>query len=114
MNLSFAKNQNDLTVGDTTWSLTRPIMDARQIDQRIFVLFDYMTYPKSGSSNNLEAYDLNGNLLWVVSEHPMPGATAAYTNFIDSPNKLIVGNFAGFTCQIDTETGKLLDSQFTK
>ena len=41
------------------------------------------------------------------------GATDAYTNFLsESPFK--VGNFAGYSVTIDTDTGAIINTEFTK
>ena len=112
MNLTFDGTQ--LTCGETVWTLDRPIVAARLLNDCVFIVFDWMTYePEYQPSNNLEAFDLDGNRLWVVTEHPVSGGACAYTQFGQSED-LIVGHFAGYDCQFDPATGKLLKSVFTK
>ena len=111
MKLSF--QDRGLTVSDSTWTLNRPVLDAIQQDDRVFVIFDYMSYPRGRPAKNLVCFDLAGRELWVVADNPIDHPTAAYTNFV-AADPLTVGNFVGFTCVVDPLTGELLDSQFTK
>ncbi len=111
--MKLAFDECTVQVGDDRWRLDRRIIDAVQHDGRVFVVFDYMAYPSGRPANNLVAYDLSGNELWVVGEHPIDDATAAYVNVI-AVAPLTVGNFAGFNCVVDPSTGALLSSQFTK
>ncbi|GAB5561292.1 MAG: hypothetical protein SynsKO_29390 [Synoicihabitans sp.] len=83
-----------------------------EISEKILIIFDYMTYPKGKPANNLLAFDKKEKELWTA-EQPIESATSAYVNFVEE-DPLRVGNFAGFVCQIDTETGKIHDSLFTK
>jgi hypothetical protein len=85
---------------------------ALKLEDRVIVIHDYMAYPLNKAAPNLVAYSLTDELLWVA-ENPGKGATDAYTNFI-SESPLIVGNFAGFNCTIETITGRLLHAEFTK
>ena len=112
MNISFKNNQ--LTVGDSLWTVERPVVAARILEERVFVVFDWMTYkPNYAPAYNLEAFDLDRNRLWRVSEHPISGGALAYTGFAQSDD-LLVYHFAGYVCQFDPCNGKLLESVFTK
>lgn len=92
--------------------MPHPILDARQIDDRVVVIFDYMDFPRWRQAHNLMAFDLSGRELWTA-EHPTNQTNDCYVNFLkDKP--LTVGNFASYVCVIDATTGKLLDSNFTK
>ena len=92
--------------------MPHPILQSRRIGERILVVFDPMDFPRCRQARNLVAYDLNGNELWTA-EHPTNETADCYVNFV-SDEPLWVGNFAGFTCRIDLETGKLLEAVFTK
>lgn len=89
-----------------------PIFEAREIDGSVLVLYDYMAFPRGEPARNLFAYDLSGNPIWRAEDIGF-GTTDAYTNII-SETPLVVGNFAGFTCVIDTQTGKIIETTFTK
>jgi len=107
-----AIQDRQLRIGDTVLDMPHPILDARQIGDRIVVIFDYMDYPKWRQAQNLEAFDLTGKKLWTA-EHPTNETADCYVNFMgDDP--LTLGNFAGYKCVIDESTGKLLKSEFTK
>jgi len=89
-----------------------PVTAASEIGGRVLVLYDYMAFPHGSPARNLFAYDLAGNQLWRAEDIGL-GATDGYTNFItDVP--LVVGNFAGAACTIDPNTGKVLNTVFTK
>jgi hypothetical protein len=101
-----------VSVGDSQWDLGRPVLDAHQVRDRIVIVFDYMSFPRHQQAKNLMAYDLNRNLLWVA-EHPTKEIADTYVNiFEETPLK--ASNFAGYLCEIDIETGKLLNAEFTK
>ena len=89
-----------------------PILDAREVEGRVLVLYDYMAFPRSEPARNLFAYDLSGNSIWRAEDIGF-GATDAYTNII-SETPLVVGNFAGVTCTIDVQTGKVIETTCTK
>ncbi len=111
--LQIQYSECDLTIDGVRHTLARPIIAAATDGERVFVIFDYMAYPRDSSALNLVALDRNGELLWTVSDNPIDSPTAAYTNF-SSIDPLTVGNFAGFSCVVDAATGTLLESQFTK
>lgn len=101
-----------LQLDETVLDLKHPILDVRQFSDRIVVIFDYMDFPKWRQARNLRAFNLQGKELWIA-EHPTNETADCYVNFMkDDP--LTVGNFAGYRCIIDTSTGKLLESVFTK
>jgi len=76
------------------------------------VIFDYMDFPKNSPARNLYAYDRVGKKIWRAKDIGR-GATDAYTNFLsESPFK--VGNFAGYSVTIDTDTGAIINTEFTK
>jgi hypothetical protein len=89
-----------------------PVLDAREIGERVLVLYDYMAFPRGEPSRNLFAYDLDGNQLWRAEGIGL-GAVDGYTSFL-SESPLVLGNFAGYSCTIDVSTGKVIDTVFTK
>ena len=94
------------------WRFTKQVLQARRMDDRIFVIFDYMAYPKGRPAQNLIAYDLEQNELWSA-KNPTDMPTDAFVNFC-SGDSLRVSNFAGYICTIDPKDGSVLDSTFTK
>lgn len=99
-------------VGGKWWKFTAKISQAILLNDRVLIIFDYMEYPQGCSARNLVAYDKNQNELWVA-ENPSSSPVDAYVNFVSS-KPLKVWNFACYICTLDPQTGKLLDSQFTK
>lgn len=98
---------------DGRWlRFSKPILQAERMEEKVLVIFDYMHYDQTKSAQNLVAFDLGGKELWKA-ENPTEKRTDAYTNFLNGEG-LRVGNFAGYTCNINLDTGKLIDAQFTK
>jgi hypothetical protein len=93
--------------------LPLPVKEAVRIGDRIFVIHDYMAYPLRQPAPNLVAYSTAGEHIWSAPTLTQTSATDAYTNFI-SEDPLWVGNFMGFNCRIDPQTGALLERVFTK
>jgi hypothetical protein len=89
-----------------------PVVAACLVGERVVVVYDYMAFPKGAPARNLFCYDFAGNQVWRASDIGM-GATDGYTD-ITSEAPLWVGNFAGFNCRIDEQTGKVLERSFTK
>ena len=106
------KEDYRVLVGGKWWQFTTKISQAILLRDRVLCIFDYMEYPQDSPAANLVAYDMNKNELWAA-ENPSSSPVDAYVNFITA-NPLKVWNFACYICTIDPETGKLLDSQFTK
>jgi hypothetical protein len=104
--------QHHVSVRDVQWDLGRPVLDAHQIDDKVVLVFDYMSFPKGEQAKNLMAYDLERNLLWVA-EHPTKEAADTYVEIVDE-NPLKAWNFACYLCEIDIQTGRLLHAEFTK
>lgn len=89
-----------------------PILEVREIEGKVLALYDYMAFPRGEPARNLFAYDLSGNSIWRAEDIGF-GATDAYANII-SETPLVVGNFAGVTCTIDLQTGKVIETIFSK
>jgi hypothetical protein len=93
--------------------LPRPVMDAVLLGDRVLVVHDYMAYPSQQPTPNLVAYSTTGEHIWTAQNMTRSSPTDAYTGFL-SEDPLWVGNFDGFRCRIDPQTGVLLESVFTK
>jgi len=111
--LQIQYSERELTIDGVRHILDHRIISAGTDGQRVFVVFDYMAYPRNSAALNLVAIDRDGHIVWTISANPVDSPNAAYTN-ISSVDPLTVGNFAGFSCVVDAETGTLLDSTFTK
>ena len=90
-------------------------LDAVRLGERVLVIHDYMAYPRGKPAPNLVAYSPSGDRLWTAENLGASGLgeTDAYVSFL-SEEPLWVYNFAGYRCRIDPQTGKLIESQFTK
>lgn len=89
-----------------------PVLEARLIDGKVVVIYDYMAFPQGVPARNVFAYDQDGELVWRA-EDIGSGGTDAYVNFLGEI-PLRVGNFAGFEVELDASTGKVLNKVFTK
>ena len=110
--MKLAIDNNNIVFSRGRIKAAYPVFEAREIGERVLVLYDYMAFPRGEPSRNLFAYDLTGKQLWRAEDIGQ-GATDGYTNII-SEVPLIVGNFACFNCTIDISTGKVLEKKFTK
>lgn len=89
------------------------VFETREIGDLIVIVYDYMAFPRNEPSRILIAYSgLMGKELWRADDIGA-GDTDGYTDVI-SESPLIVGNFAGFDCHIDIQTGKVVSKVFTK
>src|SRR5436305_1613888 len=93
--------------------LSLRVLDAIRLGDRILVIHDYMAYPHGKPAPNLVAYSPSGERLWTADNLGGSGETDCYVSFM-SEEPLVVWNFACFRCRIDPQTGKLLESEFTK
>jgi hypothetical protein len=105
-------NDKDVTCGDQTWEADYPVLAARQVEDCVCLILDYMSFPKHQQARNLRGYTSAGVLLWIA-EHPTNETADCYVDFIDKPT-LAASNLAGFACDLDATTGKLMTVTFTK
>jgi len=97
--------------------LPHSILDAEYKDGKVYVVYDYMEFPKNAPAHNLVCLDLQIKQLWVA-ENPTSLSSDAYTNFArevdQKPDCIAVYNFAGYLCYINQFNGKVLNAIFTK
>ena len=90
-----------------------PVLESREIDGFVVVIYDHMAFPQGDPARNLFAYSASsGQLAWRANGIGA-GATDAYTNIL-SERPLTIGNFAGYSCIIELGTGEVLVTAFTK
>src|SRR5690606_14448686 len=82
-----------------------PVLESREIDGFVVVVYDYMAFPQGRPARNLFAYSVSSGQLAWRADAIGAGTTDAYTNIL-SERPLTVGNFAGYTCTIELGTGK--------
>ena len=111
MKLRFTDKGVELDDGHVDLPVT--VKEAVRVGDRVLVIHDYMAYPLQQPAPNLVAYTTGGERIWTAQNLTQSSPTDAYTNFI-SEDPLWVGNFEGFNCRIDPQTGRLLESVFTK
>ncbi|WP_462158259.1 hypothetical protein [Pseudoalteromonas sp. GB56] len=109
-------NKNRIEINGNTIELQHSILDAKELNQRIYVILDYMEFDQYSVARNLQCLNPDGSVTWVA-ENPTTQSSDAYVNFSDFDlvnNFVVANNFAGFKCYIELATGKLLKSEFTK
>ncbi|WP_444904232.1 hypothetical protein ACJJIU_03740 [Microbulbifer sp. CnH-101-E] len=106
-----------IVIDGKKFSLPRSILDAEEINGKIFVVYDYMEYPTGEAANNLVCLDKSGTELWVA-KNPTNQGNDGYTNFsrttVSEAGFIAVNNFAGYVCQVNKTNGELGHVQFTK
>ncbi len=103
---------SEVTVAGRTWRVPYPVAQALLAGERVLVLYDYMAGPRHRQFQNLEAFTLDGVRLWTA-QHPTSTTADAYVS-ISSVSPLRVSSFASYDCTLDIESGRLLESAFTK
>jgi hypothetical protein len=103
--LSLVFKENTVTAGEHSWSVDRLVWDGRLIGDRVILILDPL--PGSVPARNVHAYSLSGQWLWTA-EHPTDWPSDCYMNFVAGAG-IVLNSFAGFTCRIDPETGRLIE-----
>lgn len=107
----------ELSLEKVTLSLSYSILDAEVLDEKIFVIYDYMEFPMNAPARNLVYIDKSGKELWVAG-NPTNQNNDGYINF-NRTDKTIdcciaANNFSGYTCHVNKFTGELANVLFTK
>lgn len=80
----------------------------------VLKMYNWMDYPKDQAARNVEAFDQNGNSLWVIESLGGTPGTDCYTNISSKNGQIHAFNYQCYDCVIDEITGKIISSQFTK
>lgn len=80
----------------------------------VLKLHNWMHYPAGESIRNVEAFDLNGNKLWVIEAQGGYKESDFYTGLSLRDGRIHAFNFQCYDCVIDEATGKVISSHFTK
>lgn len=87
------------------------VLKTLQIDSLLLMLYDWMEFPDANAINNLYAYDLEGERLWIA-EARYPGDF--FVNIVDNNGQLIATSWSCFSCLPDPKTGRITDANFSK
>ncbi len=101
-----------MSVGDQKWKTPYPIEHCVLVGDKVVVIYEHSSGKTWGQFRNLEAFSLAGRQLWTA-EHPTNETADAYVRVL-ALDPLTVLNFAGFVCQLDEATGKILKKEFIK
>lgn len=110
-------SENIIRIGARKIRLSKPIIDAKVIEDFILVIHDYMEYPKHGTAANLVCLDMDGQEKWLA-KNPTNQSADAYTNFYETSepisDSIFVHKFIGCVCKIDLATGDIAEVKYTK
>jgi hypothetical protein len=86
------------------------------IGDLVVVVVGYLDGEKHTPFANVVLLNSAGRILWQIEEFKgVTDRSGYYTNvWLDDNGRLMAGNFLGFDCVIDIETGKILESKFTR
>lgn len=101
-----------ICVNDEWWELEHRVLDARLIQETVVVVFDYRDYSSDKPTPNVVAFNLKKQQIWIA-ENPTKEVPDGYTEILQE-DPLLVGNYRGYACHIDLETGKIRNAYFTK
>ncbi|WP_210519075.1 hypothetical protein [Hymenobacter terricola] len=82
-----------------------------QFADKLFVIYDWTTFPDKHAIRNLYAYDSEGERLWIAEERR---SGDFFTGFVGDGKLLQAATWDCFCCTLTPETGEILDSYFTK
>ena len=106
--------ENNLEINGEVLVLDYPIKKILQVKEFILVLLDPDLYTlKFGQFPNLKCYCFNGDFLWTA-DLPTHYTGDSYYNFFLEDGKLIALSTRSFSCEIQIQTGKILNSEFYK
>ena len=98
-----------INVDGDWWELSRKMIAAVRVADRVFVIFDYLDFRRGRPAPNLWAYNLQQTELWKA-ENPTSSPIDAYSKF-ESGDPLVVTNLAGYVCTIEPETGEIITTE---
>ena len=96
------------------FELPHSILDAEEIGDNAFIVYDYMEFNSNSVANNMCSIDQVGEVVWVA-ENATNHTNDAYTHILREETKgntIAVNNFAGYFALIDILSGKLIKSEF--
>jgi hypothetical protein len=105
----------NLTVGNRSWQVPYPILQAQVLGNKVIVLYDPDSHTeKFGQFPNLVAFGFDGEQLWKA-ELPTNESQDCYYQFKYSRwNGLEADSWKSFSCKIDESNGKIKSKVFYK
>ena len=102
-----------LNVGDTSWEVTHPILQAFVLDRKIIVLYDPDSHRESfGQFPNLVAFTFDGEQIWTAELPTQESGDSYYRAYLS--DGLIADSWKSFLCKIDESSGRILSKVFYK
>jgi outer membrane protein assembly factor BamB len=108
-------NNNILPIGNDYIELPGRIVDAQMHRNKIaIVIFPTDEVNEDvNKTNNVHLYNQSGDIIWVIEE-PDSSGYDIYNRVKVENDSLNAHTQGGFTYTIDSQTGKIIDSEFTK
>ena len=111
INVSFSGNS--LIVGECSWQVEYPILQAIPIGERIIVLYDPDAHQeKFGQFPNLVAFNHKGEKLWAAQLPTNESGDCYWRIYVK--DGLMADSFKSFSCQIDEASGNIQSKVFYK
>lgn len=64
-------SDNEIKFSDGSMPALYSVLEAREIDGKIIVIYDYMEFPKNEPARNLFAYSKSGSEIWRAVNSPL-------------------------------------------
>ena len=111
INLSFSGNK--LNVGEHSWQVAYPILQALSVGDKIIVLYDPDAHlEKFGRFSNLAAFNLEGENLWMAQLPTNESGDCYWRIYLK--DGLMADSFKSFSCRIDESNGNIQSKVFYK
>ena len=103
----------NISVGDRSWIVEHPILQALIYGEKIVVLYDPDSYTeKFGQFPNLVAFNCEGAKLWLAQLPTNDSGDRYYRIYLK--DGLIADSIYSFACQIDESSGRIKSKVFYK
>ncbi|QKG57233.1 hypothetical protein GKZ68_11760 [Hymenobacter sp. BRD128] len=87
------------------------VLETLQFEDKLLVIYDWIRLSFAGPIRNLYAYDAEGGRVWIAESRRLGDF---YTGFVGDGRLLKATTWDCFCCTLDPETGKIVESIFTK
>jgi hypothetical protein len=102
-----------LNVGNISWEVAHPILQAFMIEKKVIVLYDPDSYRESfGQFPNLVAFSLDGQRIWTAELPTHESGDCYYRAYLN--DGLMADSWKSFSCKLDEFSGKIVSKTFYK
>ena len=98
--------------GSKAFTSDLPIRNVAAMEDRLIVLLE--VDPKLCFNQNVLAIDASGRELWTIQERKWPNENSPYVMLLVTDDDLWAINWSGYTVRVSLESGRILETVFTK